>query len=130
MGEMQETVIATYAHTIWNQKDMGIVSQTFHEKALIHTPLGEFQGVKGMQQFAVLWLEAFPDMEVVPFDTLVEGTKVVIQWEAQGTHNGNFLNLSPTGQKVHYKGITVYRFDQLKVVEYWTYVDLHSLVKN
>ena len=51
MGEIQETVIASYAHQIWNQKELRIISQTFHEKVHIHSPLGEFHGIKGMKQF-------------------------------------------------------------------------------
>ncbi len=128
MGEIQETVIATYAHMVWNHKDLNVIAQTFHEKALIHSPLGDFQGISGMQEVINQWINAFPDIELNIIDTLVEGSKVVIQWEAQSTHTDTFLSIPATGQRIRYQGITVYRFEQLKVIEYWTYLNLHSLL--
>lgn len=60
-------------------------------------------------------------------DLLVEGDKVVARWTCRGTHQGVFRGMAPTGKRVTFTGMTLYRMAQGKIVEQWTEEDGVSL---
>lgn len=124
---MVKTIAENYAEAIWNQKDLHVIDQLLHPEIVIHSLLGKFQGRQAMKDVVQAWLEAFPDLAVTTLSTLTEVDKVMIQWKAQGTHQGVFKGIQPTGKPVHYEGVTIYRIQEQKIIEYWAYLDMHYL---
>ena len=64
-------------------------------------------------------------------DLLADGDKVIARYTGQGTHNGSFLGIAPTGRLVTYSAILIWRLVEGKVAEEWTSWDalgvLHQL---
>src|SRR5262245_53489362 len=50
---------------------------------------------------------AFPDIQYRVVDTIIAGDKIVLRWEARGTHRGEYLGVTATGRPVSYSGITI-----------------------
>lgn len=66
------------------------------------------------------WLKtAFPDLQLQIADLFAEGDKVAVRFVAPGTHTGDFLGIAPTGKKVTWKGIVIYRVEAGKIAEAW-----------
>ena len=73
-------------------------------------------------------VKRFPDLRVDNDIIISENDLVSIQWQAQGTHHGEFKGKKPTGKPVAYSGVTVYRIKDNKIIEYWAYLDMQHLL--
>ena len=65
--------------------------------------------------------KAFPDLRLTVQDMVAEGDKVAVLWTFRGTHTGSgYEGLPPTGTKVEVRGITIWRFENGRIVEEWS----------
>ena len=119
----------TYAHRVWDKKEIDAIDEFFDQKCIIHSLLGDFLGPASMKKVVQAWLEGFPDLVVKNTSILSEKDLVMIQWQAQGSHQGEFKGIKPTGKTVFYGGVTLYRICEGKIVEYWAYLDMQHLLK-
>jgi steroid delta-isomerase-like uncharacterized protein len=122
-------IAESYTHRIWNEKDLSAIDDLIHKDAVAHSPLGNFHGQEAMKKIARTWLMGFPDLVVKNIATICEGDLVVIQWQAEGSHQGEFKGINPTGKQVSYAGVTIYRIKEGKIVEYWAYTDMQHLLE-
>jgi steroid delta-isomerase-like uncharacterized protein len=63
--------------------------------------------------------DAFPDLQVSVEGILAEGDQVAVRWSAEGTHRGQLLGISATGQPVTLRGMTWLRLSDGRIVEGW-----------
>ena len=84
--------------------------------------------VRSRQNFASLFT-AFPDFHRTKEDTIAEGDKVVARYTATGTHRGAFMGVPPTGKKVKFSWITIYRIAEGRVAEEWLLFDAFGLLQ-
>ena len=61
-------------------------------------------------------LTAFPDVQLIQEDLIAEGDQVVERWTIRGTHQGTFMGIPPTGTRVTYTGIDIFRIVDGKLV--------------
>ena len=52
-------------------------------------------------------------------DLLADEDKVIARWTFTGTHKGQFFNIRPSGKKVTYPIIAIYRIVDGKIAEDW-----------
>lgn len=123
-----KVIAEEYANAVWNSKDMNIIDQFIHPDVLIHSLLGDFHGSTAMKEVVQTWLKGFPDLQIENNLIIAENDLVSIQWEAKGTHRGEFKGIKPTGKPVYYSGVTIYRIKNDKIIEYWAYLDMHHLL--
>jgi steroid delta-isomerase-like uncharacterized protein len=72
---------------------------------------------------------AFPDIQYQIDDVVMVGDRVVLRWEARGTHQGEYLGVQGTGRPISYRGITVYELRDGRVARIWVSADLLSLLR-
>ena len=120
---MYKDVIEKYMQTVWNEKDLSVIPQVFSQNAVIHSPVGSHQTSQQMAEIVKEWITAIPDLHVELQHTLEEKGVVISHWMAHGTHQKELKGIEATDRSVHYRGVSIYRFDQEQVVEYWAYVD-------
>ncbi|MCL2449769.1 MAG: ester cyclase [Polyangiaceae bacterium] len=70
---------------------------------------------------------AFPDIQYHISDVVSSGDRLVLRWEARGTHRGEYLGVPGTGRLVSYGGITLYELRDGRVARAWVAADLLSL---
>jgi predicted ester cyclase len=71
----------------------------------------------------------FPDLEVDVDDVVAEGDRVVVRLRFRGTHRGPFQGIEPTGRRVEFGAIRIYRLRDGLVVETWAHQDSMGLVR-
>ena len=81
------------------------------------------------KQLLSTFLGAFPDLRRNIEEMVGEGNKVVERWTDTGTHQGEFQGLAPTGKKISYAGITLWRIDDGQIVENRTVQDFMGLMQ-
>jgi predicted ester cyclase len=79
---------------------------------------------EGFKQFIYLLWKAFPDIKIMFEDIIVDGTKVVGRYNLVAHIRDEFANLQPTEKQFRVDGMTIFSFDDTKVVERWNLVDM------
>ena len=59
---------------------------------------------------------------------ITEGDLVVIRYRATGTHAGEFQGYAPTGKRVTWTGINIYRIECGRIAEIWSEVDAQGRI--
>lgn len=113
---------------IWNDRNFDYVHNLFSLDCVIHSPLGKHSTPKEMLEIVGIWTKAFPDLRVHLEQITEESNRVVLQWWAEGTHNGEFKCMSPSNAPIRYNGATVLEFKEGRVSQYWAYVNIHTIL--
>ncbi len=92
-------------------------------------PPGVPHDLEGLKRFFTTLLAVFPDYCLMIEDMVAEGDKVVIRSTISGTHKGEFMGIAPTGKKVTWTAIEIWRIEGGKVVEIWGEVDQVGIMR-
>lgn len=87
------------------------------------------RGRDGYRENVQMVRSAFPDMDVITEDLIVTDETAVNHWTITGTHEGAAMGIEPAGRHVEFSGISIGRFDDGKVVEGRTIVDMYGLMQ-
>jgi predicted ester cyclase len=85
--------------------------------------------VEDAKQEAAIVRRGFPDLESTIEDLIAERDKVVAHWRAQATHRGEYMGIPPTGKRVNFTGISIYRMEGGKIAESWGVSDLLGMMQ-
>ena len=70
----------------------------------------------------------FPDVHASVQDLLADGDKVIERTQTSATHTGEFNGIPPTGRRVGWTEMHIYRLEGGKIVEMWSEIDLLGLL--
>lgn len=72
---------------------------------------------------------AFPDFTHTVEDVLAVDDRVVLRATDRGTHRGVFQGVAPTGRRVLYGQIAIYRMVSGRIAEIWEEADILGLME-
>jgi steroid delta-isomerase-like uncharacterized protein len=81
------------------------------------------KGKAGVGALFQSMFDGFPDFAMTVDDTIVEGDKLVVRVRATGTHQGEFMGIPATGNRVEVPLIDVHRIRDGKIAEHWGVMD-------
>jgi predicted ester cyclase len=126
-------VVANFVEVCQNQHDLAAADEIFHPDfvnhyapeghATAHTP----RPAGGFQAFYGMLLHAFPDVTMEINEQLAERDLVATRKTLRGTHRGELWGLPPTGNRVEWEFIDIFRVRDGKLVEHWTHMDFEAL---
>ena len=122
-------LIQNFCRDFWEQQKFDCIADYFAKDAKIFSPFNIQYGPLTMCEVAQKWLTAFPDLIFKWQEFIAQDSKVVMRWQASGTHLGSFFSTSPTHSDVTYSGVTFFTVAEGKIVEYWSLVDTHAILK-
>ena len=76
-----------------------------------------------------LYHGVFPDAQITVEDQIAEGDRVVTRWTERGTHQGEFMSVPPSENRIEIAGITINRFSGGKIAETWTNYDALGMMQ-
>ena len=85
--------------------------------------------VEDAKQEAANVRRGFPDLESTIEDLIAERDKIVAHWRAQATHRGEYMGIPPSGNRVNFTGIAIYRIEGGKIAESWGVSDLLGMMQ-
>jgi len=88
---------------------------------------GQGAGPNGVIHVARLYRTAFPDLKLSIERMISEGDCVAVHVREEGTHLGPFEGIAPTGRRVVWDWIGIYRVAGGKLVERWGRIDTQLL---
>jgi steroid delta-isomerase-like uncharacterized protein len=80
-------------------------------------PPGMGPGRDGLRQWLASWIAAFPDVRWAVEEQIADEDRVWSRSIWQGTHQGPFLGIPPTGKNVTVAAWTIDRFTDGKIAE-------------
>lgn len=112
--------VRTFLNEFWNDKveNSDELHDMFSTNLIAASPLGIKVGSEDLKQTNMIWSNGFPDMELSNIELINADHTIVAEWRSQGTNINPFNEYKPTGKKVDYRGITIFQFDDQKVVRY------------
>jgi len=72
--------------------------------------------------------QAFPDYHGADEIQIAEGDLVAGRFVFYGTHEGEFMGVAPTGRQVTFRGLSLDRVAEGKIVEAWVEIDLEDIL--
>jgi steroid delta-isomerase-like uncharacterized protein len=114
----------------WNKLDPNAFDELFAPGYVHHDPTQpEVRDLRGLKQFAQAIWTAYPDFNGRVDRVIAEGDLVAKQYTINGTHKGEFAGLPPSGNKVSFTGVTIYRLENGKIAESWWNYDVMSVMQ-
>ena len=110
-----------------NKKDLTILDEVISPD--FFDPSFQLRGPEGYKQFETDFFNGFPDWIETIEDVIAEGDKVWVRFTGTGTHKGEWRGLAPTGKKVSFKGVQIWRIVDGKVVAKDSILDLLDALK-
>ncbi|MEM4780014.1 MAG: ester cyclase [Halalkalicoccus sp.] len=129
MTENVKELVRRDPEEIWTEGNLDTIDEIFAEEFVLHDPAatGKPQGRDEYRAYVESYRQAFPDVEYVVEDVIAEEEIAAVRYAARGTHEGEFLGLEPTGERVSVTGMEMYRVDDGEIVEMWTSYDALGL---
>jgi len=119
--DANKAMVGRYFSELMSQGKLEVIDQIIGERFSFHIPtLPEpIRGRDGMRGFVTGLRTGFPDLQFTVERLAAEGDKAAARWFIQGTHNGPFLGMPPTGNKVKDQGLDIFIFSGGKIAEIW-----------
>ncbi len=101
----------------------------FADSARVVTATGRLLDRHGIHDLFTTTMHAFPDGQVTVKRWVVEGDVVVTEEVLEGTHDGTFAGMAPSGRRVRIPMVHVVRVDGGRIVERVAYHDTAALLR-
>jgi steroid delta-isomerase-like uncharacterized protein len=127
--EPAKDIIKRFVEELWNGRRLDVADQIFSEHCVTHQlrsgVLGESvaPGPQEMKEHVSGWLISFPDLRFNIEQMITERDRVVSQLVMEGTHQGTWMGISPTGKRLQIRMITIHRIANGKIAEDWVLVE-------
>jgi steroid delta-isomerase-like uncharacterized protein len=110
------------------QGDVHGMMADYDEHAVVDDPLfsESFVGLAAIASRYAAEVSSAPDRALQIIKRTVVGAQLVIEWEATGTHSGDFLGFGGTGRPYTLRGATVVTRQNGKIVRESHYYDVAS----
>jgi predicted ester cyclase len=122
MAEEIKAKIKTFIEEL-DKGNPDVIDEFFAPDVVIHMAPNPDMNLDLYKQFVRGLYSAFPDLQFVREDMIVEGDSSALRYTAHGTHNGEFMGIAPTGKQVTWVGCEVANWEDGKIIEGWWYAD-------
>jgi steroid delta-isomerase-like uncharacterized protein len=106
-----------------NKRDLASLDELMAPDFVLRMHGKQTQGWAVGRQVVQSEIKAFPDFRVAIEDIIAEGDKVCVRLEETGTHKGEYRGLAPTGNKLSYTVVAIWRIVEGKIAEGWIIYD-------
>ena len=127
MGDARKRLIRRLYDEAWNRGDFGVIDELFAGDYRAPLP-GAPPGPAGERRHLAMIRATFPDLRVTLDDLVAEGETVVARGSMAGTDSGGFQGHPPTGRRVTFWGVSVFRFSGERVSACWTGANMLGLM--
>jgi len=86
-------------------------------------------GREAPKQLTTVLRSAFPDFKATINDLIAEGDKVVIHMTWNGTQQGEFMGIPPTGKRISVGIFDILRIAEGQIVEHWGLMDRMAMMQ-
>jgi steroid delta-isomerase-like uncharacterized protein len=127
-AEQNKTLVDQFLKNL--DKTRRVIDEVCDSRLVAHLPGSPRPATREeFAQFVSLFYLAFPDLVHSIENQVAEGDMVVSRLTVQGTHQGPFQGMPPTGKRVKFTDIMVNRIEDGKIIELWAQFDALGLLQ-
>jgi predicted ester cyclase len=120
MPATNKQLVARLLTDVLDTGDLAPIDALVHPDYLNHEAApGTPGGRDGFRHTVAFLRGGFSDLRFVVDDMIAEGDRVVVRCRFEGTHDGTFLGLTPTGRRVSIQHVHIFRIEAGMVAEHW-----------
>ena len=113
-----------------NAHDLDAAIALLSPEFVDHTPgIGLPTGLEGVRAFFTMQFVGLPDNRRQSADLIAEGDRVVHRLNGEGTHLGMLLGMPPTGRRITWSCIDIWRIEDGRLAEHWVEADMLGLMQ-
>jgi steroid delta-isomerase-like uncharacterized protein len=131
MREHNIEVVRTWIAEGWNNGDPAVADDLLTDEFVLHDPVAarEIVGRDAERALIAGLREAISGLAFTIDDLVADGDNVTIRWTAEGTHGGDLLGFAGTGRALAIRGVDMYRLEEGRIAESWTFWDLPGMLR-
>jgi len=129
--ELNKKLVRFAVEQVWNNGNYSVIDEIVSNDFIIHSSHTDkkVHGPQGARQFLTSLRAAFPDIKFTILDQVAEGNKIVTHWIAEGTHQGRYERIAPTGKHFKVTAVDINYIKNGKFTECWTNMDELGLLQ-
>jgi predicted SnoaL-like aldol condensation-catalyzing enzyme len=126
-AEKNKKVVRDFYEEVFRKHNLAAVDRYMHDDYIQHNP-DVRQGKVGFVDFHKGFFAAIPDSCASINEIVAEGDLVYVYNTITGTHTGKgFLDHPPTGNKIKFDVVDMFRLRDGKLCEHWDVADTRAL---
>ena len=131
MRERNIEVVRSWIEQAWSKGDLSVADDLLTDGFVLHDPVAarEVVGRDAERELIGGLRRSIPDLTFTIDDVVADGDDVTIRWIAEGTHGGELLGVAGTGRALAIRGVDMYRLEDGRIAESWTFWDLPGMVR-
>jgi predicted SnoaL-like aldol condensation-catalyzing enzyme len=120
-------IVEAFCTAVFINHDLSTLDQLMRADYIQHNP-DVPQGKAGFTQFFVQTFKAIPDFKYSLKQIVADGDLVWVYSTTTGTHTGGeWLGVQPTGNRLSFDVVDMFRLQDGKIAEHWDVADTYSL---
>jgi steroid delta-isomerase-like uncharacterized protein len=121
-------LIHRFYEGLWNEGRLEVADEILAEDIRFRGSLGtEVEGRDGFLGYVERVRAAFPDFHNRIDDLIDAGDRAVVRLTCTGTHQGDVFGIAPTGRRISYVAIAIFKFGDEMIEEGWVVGDTHEV---
>ena len=125
-----KALVRRYYEEMWNRWDFALADELMAGDVAFRGSLGvSVRGREGFKEYMRTVRRAFPDFHNQIEELIAEDDQVVARLTYTGTHEGELFGIGPTGRRVSYAGVAIFRIAGGCIAAGWVLGDVHGLVR-
>lgn len=118
MAEANLKLVKDY-YEAWGAGDVDALDELCARDFVGHDPAsGPDFDLEGLKQRLAALRQGL-DQELISEDWIADRDLVAVRWRSEATFTGEVMGLKPTGRRVTWTGITIYRVQDDRIAELW-----------
>jgi len=123
--EQNKATLKRMYDEVWNTGDVSKLSELVSPDY----QMGDIKGPEGLGQTVNMFRSAFPDLHFTIDQVIGEGDSIAYRITGEGTHQGDFGNLKPTGKKMKWTQFFFQEYKEGKVLRTAGLADYLSMLQ-
>ena len=124
--EENKAIIRSFFEAV-NKQNLALLDDFVAPDFVEHTL--QWKGLEDVKQTLIILFKGFPDLHGTIEDIIAEGDNVCIRVKVTGTHTGEYRGIAPTGKKITFTGVQIWRIVDGKAVERTSVFDMLDFYK-
>jgi predicted SnoaL-like aldol condensation-catalyzing enzyme len=125
--ERNKEMVRAFVTEVFVNHDLSVLDQYIQDDYTQHNP-DVPQGKEGFRQFFEQTFKALPDFKYTLKALVADEDRVWIHCTSSGTHTGGeWLGVRPTGNKLNFDVVDMFRIHEGKLAEHWDVADTYTL---
>ena len=126
-AEKNKKIVQEFYEEVFRKRSLASVDRIMHDDYIQHNPDAD-QGKIGFIKFHIGFFAAIPDFCATINRIVADGDLVFVYNTITGTHAGTgFLGYPPTGNKIQFDVVDMFRLRDGKLCEHWDVADTRAL---